>query len=156
MADGCSSALVAAFSPDATRVITANCNGVLQVYDAVTGLPIGARIGESLPRITAVAYAQDGTRFLAAYEDQAVRVWNASDSSPVGTYKSAGPATYGGFVSADFAPDGTRLLAAMRDGTVLVFAMATAEVLWTLKDPAAPGPIDQRLYDQWPSRRLFA
>ncbi len=62
-----------AFTPDGTRVATAN-GKVVRVFDAKTGKPAGEINGHS-EKVTAVAFTPDGKRLVTGSADKTAKVW---------------------------------------------------------------------------------
>jgi WD40 repeat protein len=68
-----------AFSPDGQRFATWSPQGALQLWDARSGRPVGAR--QALPGLTSVAFSADGMLLLGLNGDGA-RLWRSRDGSP--------------------------------------------------------------------------
>src|SRR5688572_29415650 len=62
-----------AFSPDGTRIATADERG-LQLLDARTGAPIGGRMGGVLDRMVRVAFSPDGLQLVTGGLDGGLRL----------------------------------------------------------------------------------
>jgi predicted oxidoreductase (fatty acid repression mutant protein) len=111
-----------AFSPNGTRVVTANEDNTAQVWDATTGKPVTAPLKHH-GRITAAVFSPDGTRVVTASEDRTARVWDATTGKPV-----TAPLMHQGVVTAAaFSADGTRLVTASEDHTARVWDATTGK-----------------------------
>jgi WD40 repeat protein len=91
------------FSPDGTRLLTANWDNTARVWDAATGKPVGQALSHDKP-ITNAVFSPDGKRVATASGDDTVRVWDAGSGSPV-TPPLKSPSAIG----VAFDPSGTRL-----------------------------------------------
>jgi WD40 repeat protein len=74
------SADAVAFSPDGQRFATWSRHGRLQLWDARSGRPVGAR--QTLTGLTSVAFSADGMLLLGLNGDGA-RLWRSRDGSPL-------------------------------------------------------------------------
>jgi WD40 repeat protein len=112
----------AAFSTDATRVITASADREVQVWDVKTGAPVGLPIKHN-GKITAAAFSPDGTRVLTASLDGTARIWDAQTGRAV-----LDPIAHGDEVlAAQFNPDGTRLVTVSAHDTAQVWNAQTGK-----------------------------
>ncbi len=113
-----------AFSPDGTRVVTADSGGAARMWDAATGKPLG----ESMPHdsgVHVVAFSTDGTRVVTVSPDNTARLWDTATGNPIGE-----PMRHQGYIScAAFSPDGTRVLTAGADKTARLWDAATGKPL---------------------------
>jgi WD40 repeat protein len=64
------------FSPDARRIVTANQDSTVKLWDATTGQEVLALKGHTGPVIS-VAFSRDGKRLASASEDGSVKIWDA-------------------------------------------------------------------------------
>jgi WD40 repeat protein len=93
--DGPISAGLLAFSPDGRRVATKDPSGVVKLWDATTGKPLGTRGTPALPTrfatdaVVAVAWSNDGKRLATATTAGAVRVWDAARGTELLTAEEA-------------------------------------------------------------------
>jgi WD40 repeat protein len=141
--------LAALFSPDGTRILTAN-RGVEKspaqvessatLWDAGTGKPVLA-IGRGEGPASSISFSGDGSRIATASQDRRVRVWDARTGDlvarlgPHGSSRDAGrpvmlevapgafiglPAELSG-MAATFAGQGSSLVTSGLDGTVNVW-----------------------------------
>lgn len=70
----------AAFSPDASRIVSGGDDRVGRLWDTLTGELRGELKGHT-GAIVSVAYSGDGTRVVTASEDRTARVWDAAGKS---------------------------------------------------------------------------
>ena len=75
-----------AWSPDGTRLLTGGRNGLVKVWNPVTGDPILTCEDHSVAPINAVAWSPDGTRLASASHDKKVWIWDANNGRPLHTY----------------------------------------------------------------------
>lgn len=101
-----------AFSPDGRELLSACRNGLLQQWDADSGLPLGPPLLHGA-EVVDVAYSPDGARFATAGEDGAAYVWSsyarAVPTSPIAHQ-------VGSVSTAAVSDDGSRFLLAGSDG----------------------------------------
>jgi WD40 repeat protein len=109
-----------AATADGTGLVSVGVDGMLRVWDVVTG---AARLAEHVPTgpLCCCAVAPDGTWLATGGEDGSIRIWD-----PLTGVQRAGLAGHAGSVLG-LAPaaDGTRLVSAGADGTVRLWAVAT-------------------------------
>jgi WD40 repeat protein/transcriptional regulator with XRE-family HTH domain len=129
-----------AFSPDGTRLASADADGTVRLWNPATRRPIGVTLHASARNgVWGVAFSPDGTRLASGGGDGTVRLWNPATGRPIGKPLQATSAAYG--VSAvAFSPDGTRLASADGDGTVRLWNPATGR---SIGEPlqAGSGPL---------------
>jgi WD40 repeat protein len=119
-------------SPDETRILTSGENGLVKVWDAITGDEL----------LNFLAYAGDDALFCRA-------VWSPSGDRIL-TWAIAGPRVWDaatgeqlldlsdhGHYAAGWSPDGTRIITWLspQEDTALVWDAATGELLFTLPEP---------------------
>ena len=105
--------VLAKYSPDGSRILTAGADGRARLYDARTHRLLGTlRHGAS---VTDAAFSPDGLIVFTAGEDGAVRVWRTFDARLVRTLRHGPP---------------VRSLAVARDGTLVAVAGGRAATLW--------------------------
>jgi WD40 repeat protein len=111
-----------AFSPDGTRIVTGGLDGSAQVWDSVTGKPIGPPLLHEGPVYT-VAFSPDGRRLLTGSYDRTARLWDAATGKP------AGPLLFHRETvrTVAFSPDGRRLLTGGVDGDARLWNASTGE-----------------------------
>jgi WD40 repeat protein len=110
------------FSPDGKRLVSANGDDTVQVWDAETGREILILKGSS------AAFSPD-SKYIASTIFGAVKVWDTETGKETPTLKGFS----GGAISVAFSPDGQRLASVYGDWTVIVWDAATGKELLTLK-----------------------
>ena len=74
-----------ALSPDGTRIVSGGEDGVIRVWDAATGQPVGSSLTGQSGAVLSVAFSPDGHRIFSGSWDNTVRVWDAATVQPVGS-----------------------------------------------------------------------
>jgi WD40 repeat protein/serine/threonine protein kinase len=124
---GNDAATCAAFGRNATRVVSGNTDGSIQMWDVASGRPLATLYGHS-GVVSAVAFSSDGERIVSAGDDRTVRVWDAGTGRAM--YAIAG---HGGPVlSIDFSPDRRTIVSGSADKTARIWDAATGQALHTL------------------------
>ncbi len=122
--------LSVAFSPDGGRVVTAGDDQTAQVWDAVTGDPLGPPLRHSR-EVTGATFSRDGRYLLTTTGDGQAWVWDLAAGAPV--VRSLGHALP--LTHAAFSADGSRLVTGSADRTARVWDTATGK--------AVTPPLDQ-------------
>jgi WD40 repeat protein len=118
-----------AYSHDATRIVTANWDRTVRVWDAQ-----GRAVTPPIPtgNIYALALSPDGTRVLTACEDRTARVWDARTGKPL-----TPPLRHASRVAdASFSADGRFVVTASSEGG-RIWDAATGRLLTVPYLPAA-------------------
>lgn len=104
-----------AFPPSGHLMATGGDDGVVRVWDSVSGALVAALKGHTGP-VTTVAFSPDGETLVTGGDDGTVRLWDASslDVVPVDTLTGH----TGRVTSVAFAPDGRTVASGSLDGTV--------------------------------------
>jgi eukaryotic-like serine/threonine-protein kinase len=114
----------AAFDSEATRVLTADYGGVLQVWDATNGQPLLPPLfHDPVNHASALdaAFSPDGRLFVSAGIDGTARLWDATHGQLV-----APPLRHSQAVEeARFTPNGEQVLTRCADGTVQFWNVRT-------------------------------
>jgi RNA polymerase sigma factor (sigma-70 family) len=76
------------FAPDGRRVATARSDGVIQVWDVVTGRELLSRSG-FLAECRCLAFAPDGRYLASGHADGTILVWDVSSPGKVGPARAA-------------------------------------------------------------------
>jgi WD40 repeat protein len=140
---------LATYSPDGSRILTANKDGSGRVWDAATGRPVTPPLPHGA-YIWYVAFSPDGRRVLTAGEDQLVRTWDAATGKPVTPplrHRSRVP-------QADFSADGRFVVTASHEGG-RVWDAATGRLL-TVPFLSGQGDPRDRSYEGWGRAALTA
>ena len=66
----------AAFSPDASRIVTASWDNSARIWDAATAKAIAVLRGHD-DRVDSAAFSPDGSRIVTASADKTARIWDA-------------------------------------------------------------------------------
>ena len=111
------------FSPGGRRFATVSADGYAQVWDAVTGQPVGKRVNDS-PYAFQIKFSPDGRRFIVLSATTfLLQLWDAETGEPVGAQMlHDGPVA-----SASFHPDGRTLATAGGLGHVYFWDAETGE-----------------------------
>ena len=112
-----------AWSPDGTLIATGGSNGLLKIWDAMTGQLILTCEDCSVALIDAVVWSPDGRRLASASRDKRARVWDASSGQCLLTYNGHSDLVW----AVAWSPDGRRLASASRDHTVQVWEAASGK-----------------------------
>jgi len=119
--DGHSKELTAAaFSPDGSRLVTADSAGTARVWDMRSLESLRVLAGHT-DRITDVAFSPDGARLVTASLDQTARVWNVQDGQTAAVLAGHRFAVN----SARFSHDGQWIVTGSADNTARVWDSQT-------------------------------
>jgi WD40 repeat protein len=122
----------AAFSPDGTRIMSAERGGTIRVWDAASGaelLVLRANEDPDFGWHDLVAFSPDGARIMGAYSSGRVRVWNASSGEELLVL----PGHEGDGVTVAFSRDGARFVTAAYDNSVWVWDAVSGADLFALR-----------------------
>jgi WD40 repeat protein/serine/threonine protein kinase/tetratricopeptide (TPR) repeat protein len=112
------------FSPDGKRIVTSSWDGTAQVWDAITGQPLGNPMRHR-DHVSRARFSPDGQRVVTASWDNTARVWDAETGQALSK-----PLQHQDEVSwAQFSPDGQRVVTASRDNTAHVWDAQTGQPL---------------------------
>ena len=112
-----------AYSPDGRRLAVDSGDGMVRVYDAVTGKLFFSISAHSTPGIVgvSVAFSPDGTRLATAGTEGTASLWEAR----AGEQLLVIPAHGGLIATIAFSPDGNKLATSSADGTAKVWDIST-------------------------------
>jgi WD40 repeat protein/tetratricopeptide (TPR) repeat protein len=113
--------VLAAVSPDGTRVVTSDKEGMTRAWDAETG----DRVGEGMGHATAVrflAFSADSKMLATCCQDGTVRAWSLESGRQLMQAEHGDAATH-----ASFSPDSKHLLTAGADGMARAWVIATGQ-----------------------------
>ncbi|MFL5664504.1 MAG: WD40 repeat domain-containing serine/threonine protein kinase, partial [Ktedonobacteraceae bacterium] len=114
-----------AWSPDGTRIASASEDKTVQVWEAMSGIPILTYRNHS-DWVNGVAWSPDSTHIVSGSSDKTVQIWNATTGANVLSYTGHAGWLRGGSVNAAvWSPDGTRIASASNDKTVQVWDAAS-------------------------------
>ncbi len=115
-----------AFSPDGTRLVTADQEGSVRLWEVPSGKPIATLTGHARP-VTDLAFSPDGSHLVTS-DGSAVRIWKAHSTKPVTVLTGhTGPV-----LDVAFSPDGTHLATAGSDRTVRLWEVPSGRPIATL------------------------
>lgn len=115
-----------AFSPDASRLVTATIYGGVDSWDC-TGKHLHTFSGHS-DQVNSIAFTDDGGVLVTASIDHTARVWNAADGKAIQTLRpNDQPVT-----SACVTPDGARIATTSSDGTLRIWDRRSGDALKTI------------------------
>ena len=126
-----------AFSPKGKYLVTGRASGVVQVWDARTGQPVG-NLGTHQRMIRGVVFSPDGEHLASISGDGKVKLWDGTRLEE----KQEARLTLDAFSSSQclniaFSPDGKRLAIGGDGSTVKICDVATGEELHTLRGHTA-------------------
>jgi eukaryotic-like serine/threonine-protein kinase len=116
------SLVMADFSPDSWRVVTASEDGTARLWNALTG----ESLGDPMRHEAEVLWAQfsgDGQRIVTASVDGAARIWRADTSQLATPLLRHGDIVH----FATFNPDGQKVVTASRDNTARIWNAQTGQ-----------------------------
>ena len=116
-----------AFSPDGTRIVTAEDDRTARIWDASSGQVLVTLYGHTDLVIDA-KFTLDGTRIVTAGADRQIKIWDAITGQELSTL--AGHSA--GLWSIALSPDGQHIVTASADQTAKVWSIAPTRELQTL------------------------
>ncbi len=125
--------LSVAWHPKRAIVAVGNRRGLVSLYDALTGEPLGRWAGSKMG-VLGLAFSPDGGRLASGAMDGSVRVWRLADqveTRVLGITRELGPDEVPGFMVNGVAwhPRGRRLAAANDYGTVTIWDTVTGRTV---------------------------
>lgn len=116
----------AAFSPDATKVLTASRSGNnATIWDVATGN--ATVLSGHTDGIYSVAFSHDGTQALTTSKDKTSKLWDVKTGKLIKTFTGHTGSVY----SAVFSPDGKKVFTVSEDKTARKWDIATGKTLTT-------------------------
>jgi eukaryotic-like serine/threonine-protein kinase len=116
------SLVMANFSPDSWRVVTASEDGTARLWNALTGESLGDPMRHEAEVLWA-QFSNDGQRIVTASMDGSARIWRVDTNQ-----LAAPPLRHGDVVHfATFSPDGQKVVTASRDNTVRIWNAQTGQ-----------------------------
>jgi len=116
--------ILASFSHDGHRIVTASFDGTARVWNAETGEPVTPALTLG-GFVSHAEFSRDDGRVLAATLDHAVRVWDATTGVPI-TPVVRHPDF---LIRATFSPDGRKIATTASDGTIRLMDASTGQNL---------------------------
>jgi WD40 repeat protein len=112
----------ASFSPDGKWLVTASWDHTAQVWDVMTGKPVGQPMRHD-DIIFGASFSPNGKWIVTASNDKTARLWDARTGTALGK-----PMRHDGCVwSASFSPDSKRIVTASSDKTARIWDVQTSE-----------------------------
>ena len=84
IAEAASRVFALAVSPDGHRIVTADEDQTVRLWDADTGQPVGQPLTGHTDELRSVAFSPDGHRIVSGSRDKTLRLWDADTGQPVG------------------------------------------------------------------------
>jgi WD40 repeat protein/tRNA A-37 threonylcarbamoyl transferase component Bud32 len=137
--NSCSNGL--AFSPDATRLVSAGLDGKIKVWQVTAPQELVGFTGHA-GSIRGLAFSPDGQRLASASEDRTARVWDVTTGQQVLFLRGHEDDVLG----VAFSPDGTHLASASRDRTVRVWDATSGAAVLTF--PGHAGAVFSVAFDR--------
>jgi WD40 repeat protein len=125
LVDTISSVSGLAYSPDGTRVATAQGDGSVRQWDSTSGKPVGTPVGERTGRMHAVVYTPDGRTIASAGGDGALRLIDID----TGALRNPHLVHLGIIACIAVAPDGKTVVTGGIDGSVRYWDAHTGALL---------------------------
>ena len=111
-----------AFSPDASRILTASWDKTAKVWDAASGKLAATFAHQGF--IWHAEFSPDGARILTASTDKTAQLWDAASGELIASFDHE-DAVY----DAAFSPDGARILTASADNTAKIWEAASGKLI---------------------------
>jgi len=125
-----------AFSPDATRIISASEDMTLRLWDTVSGAHLNTLTGHS-DWIRSAAFSPDGMRLVSGSQDASLRLWDAVSGACLNTLTGHSEPVF----SVIFSPDGTRVVSGSEHNSLQLWDRGLRRDL--------SNPILIRVHAQW-------
>ncbi|WP_309890828.1 TIR domain-containing protein [Archangium sp.] len=118
---------LARFHPDGSRIIAANSEGLVRIWDVTSGRTLVTLKGHTSP-VGSVRFDSEGSRAVTASLDGTARLWDVASGQLLAILSGHTDAVW----DARFSPDGARILTESRDGTVRTWDTTSGRFLRTL------------------------
>jgi WD40 repeat protein len=116
--------VVAAFSPDGARVLTASEDKTARLWSVSTGKQIAILQGHD-DGLTSATFSSDGARVVTASRDKTVRVWDTATGQEIKALRGHTDVVN----SAVFSQNGKLVLSASKDKTARIWNVETGETV---------------------------
>ncbi|MEP7124880.1 MAG: pentapeptide repeat-containing protein, partial [Byssovorax sp.] len=113
-----------AWSRSGDLLASGHSDGVVRLWDAVSGRAIRTMVGHSGP-VRSVAFSPDGATLASGSSDKTARLWDLATATSIRAFSGHTKAVS----SVAFSPDGTTLASGSLDKTVRLWDVATAASL---------------------------
>ncbi len=120
--------VMAAYSPDGRRAVTASADNSARIWDVASGAVIAVLSGHNA-MVNSAEFSPDGARVVTASADDTARVWNATTGALVAVLSGHTDAVN----SAVFSPDGARIVTSSDDKTARVWDAASGKQIAVLR-----------------------
>ena len=125
-----------AFHPDGRSALYANNVGIVTRWNHLSSneegsYPINRHNHGGL--VLALAFSQDGERFLSASTDQTIVLWDVASGEAIRTFNGHTDAVN----SVAFTPDESQIISGSADGTLILWDVASGEALRTFSEHSA-------------------
>ena len=128
--------LTVAFNPGGTRLATADCDGIVKIWDMANGHELVGYRGQQ-GEVRAAAFNPVGKWIATAGGTKDVHIWDPDNGKELRTLKGPGNSTTALAVS----PDGKYVFAAADNRTVRIYDVATGEIKRTVSDFEQSGAV---------------
>ena len=111
-------------SPDAHRIVTAQFDGSLRLWDTKSGQPIGSPFTGHRGAVDTVVFSPDGRRIISGGDDNTLRVWNADTGQQIGAPLTGHTDKV---TAVAISPDGHRIVSGSNDRTIRMWDTDTGQ-----------------------------
>ena len=114
-----------AVSANGELIVSGHSDGSFIGWDAVSGNPVGVRVGAHSKRVTCLAISEDGSTIVTGSYDRSVRMWDAKNGEPKGILMKHED----GVMSVAICESGSLIVTGLFDGTVCRWNMETCAMI---------------------------